>query len=52
MSSQEVKVGKSVIPFFPVINTSKCIFYIIYMIQGDLQGQFQGQLSKNIIVTK
>ena len=39
MSLQEVKVGTSAIPFFCVINTSKSIFYIIYMIQGYLQGQ-------------
>ena len=39
MSLQEVKVGTSAIPLFHVINTSKCIFYIIYMIQGFLQGQ-------------
>ena len=39
MSLQEVKVGTSVKPLFRVINTSKCIFYIIYMIQGYLQCQ-------------
>ena len=39
MSLQEVKVGTSAIPLFHVINTSKCICYIIYMIQGFLQGQ-------------
>ena len=33
MSLQEVKVGTS------VIDTSKCTFYNIYMIQGFLQGQ-------------
>ena len=50
MSLQEVKVGTSVKPLFRVINTSKCIFYIIYMIQGYIQ--FQGQVSKNMFVTK
>ena len=39
MSFQEVKVGTSAISVLRVINTSKCIFYIIYMIQGYLQGQ-------------
>ena len=39
MSLQDVKVGTSVIPLFHVINTSKCIFYFIYMIQGFFQGQ-------------
>ena len=33
------EVGTSVIPLLRVINTSKYIFYIIYMIQGYLQGQ-------------
>ena len=39
MSLLEVKKGTSAIPLFHVINTSKYIFYIIYMIQGFFQGQ-------------
>ena len=39
MSFQEVKVGTSAIPLFHVTNTSKGIFYTIYMIQGFFQGQ-------------
>ena len=39
MSLLEVKVETSAIPLFHVIKTSKCIFYIIHMIQGYLQGQ-------------
>ena len=32
-----VKVGTSAILLFHVINTSKCIFYIIYIIKGFLK---------------
>ena len=52
MSLQEVKVGTSAILLFRVKNTRKCIFYIIYIIQGYLQGQWARSSKQNMIVTK
>ena len=52
MIFQPIKVGTSVIPHFLVIFTEKSISYTILMFQGQAQGQFQGQQSKNIIFRK
>ena len=35
----QIKVGTSLIPFFRVILTGKSISYIIFMFQGQFQGQ-------------
>ena len=39
MSFQPIKVETSVIPHFHVIFTEKFITYIIFMFQGQFQGQ-------------
>ena len=55
MIFQQMKLGTNVIPHFHVILTGQFISCIIYMIQGDLQGQkvkYQGQLSKITVFNK
>ena len=52
MFFQQMELGTSVIPHFYVLLTGQSISEIILIIQGHLQGQFQGQVSENIIFNK
>ena len=55
MIFQQMKLGTNVIPHFHVILTGQFISCSICMIQGHLQsqrGQFQGEVSENIIFNK
>ena len=52
MFFQQMKLGATVIPHFYVILTGQSISEVILIIQGHLQGQFQGQVSENIIFNK
>ena len=52
MLFQQMKLGTSVIHQFYVILTGQFISEIILIIQGHLQGQYQGQVSENIIFNK
>ena len=53
MILHQIKVVTSVIPLFGIVLTGKSISFISFMIQGNLQSQFQGQIyNKNMIFNK
>ena len=52
MIFQEMKLGTSVIPHFNVSLTGRSISETILIIQGHLEGQFQGQVGENVSFNK